>query len=208
MSDEWSRRRWMTGTGALAAAGVWPRPARAEAHLVAVPHAALGAVVAAVGGAEVAITLDPELPVVSLRIGDATVSMEDRLLLKGDGDARRRYLDDARNAPKLGAAVREHLRTAWPELGDALTQRHRQWSRQLIRDVLRWTQTLGTAGLRDKRVRDPGGRTYLLEWAGATVARDGQPAPAGLAAAPTALQTPTPDAYRAYIQALVEATAR
>lgn len=182
-----------------------PSPAADEGRVVAVPHLAFGTVVAAIAGRDVALVVDPALPIDAMRMGDATVSVADRLLLKGKGDARGRYLDDARNAPKLGAAVRDHLHAHWPELGEGLALRHKAWSRALVRNVLRWTQALGRSGLRGKRVRDPQGWIYLLEWAGAEVAADGIEPPAGLRSAPREPTAASPEAYDAYVQALVDA---
>ncbi|MCA9710000.1 MAG: hypothetical protein KDK70_29445 [Myxococcales bacterium] len=170
-----------------------------------VPHYAFGAVVSAIGGGDVTVELDGALPVATMRLGDDPVSVAERLLLKGQGEARRNYLDDARNAPKLGAMVRDQLRTRWPELEAAVVARHKAWSGELVRDVLRWTQQLQGAGLRGKRVRDPGGRIYVLEWAGAVVTNDGEDPPPGLLSAPTQPSAPTPAAYRKYVQALIDA---
>lgn len=193
--------------GPILGAGLGAGQARAAdgERVVAVPHVAFGAVVAAIADRDVTITIDPSLPIDSMRLGDDTVSVGDRLLLKGEGEARARYLDDARNAPKLGAAVRDQLRTRWPELGDAFARRHKAWSHQLVRNVLRWTQALDRTGLRGKRVRDPQGHIYLLEWAGAEVAADGVEPPAGLRGAPREPAAATPDAYADYVQALVDA---
>jgi hypothetical protein len=166
---------------------------------------AFGAVAAAIADQDVAVVIDPTLPVDSMRLGEDVVGFGDRLLLKGEGEARGRYLDDARNAPKLGAAVRDHLRARWPELGDGFTRRHKAWSRELVRNVLRWTQALDRSGLRGKRVRDPQGWIYLLEWAGAEVAADGIEPPAALRDAPRQPAAATPDAYHDYVQALVDA---
>lgn len=199
----WSRRRFSL---ALAGAAIYgPSALAASERVVAVPHLAFGAVVSAVGGSDITVKLDAALPVATMQMGDTQVALTERLLLKGQGEDRRNYLDDARNAPKLGAAVRDQLRRRWPELGKSLSKRHQTWSHALVRDILRWTQQLASAGLRGKRVRDPGGRIYLLEWAGATVADDGGEAPAGLVRAPTQLTAATPAAYRSYIQALVDA---
>jgi hypothetical protein len=204
-----SRRGFLSGLAGAIVLGptlLGSGTARAEGERVAaVPHVAFGAIIAAIAEVDVAIAIDPTLPVDSMRLGDTTVSVGDRLLLKGQGEARGRYLDDARNAPKLGAAVRDHLRTRWPELGDAFARRHKAWSRELVRNVLRWTQALDRSGLRGKRVRDPHGFIYLLEWAGAEVAADGVEPPAGLRDAPRKPAAPTPDAYAKYVQALVDA---
>lgn len=192
----------MAAAGMVVGAPALASPAR---RVVAVPHLAFGSVVAAIGGADITVTLDGALPVATMQMGDTQVALTERLLLKGQGEDRRNYLDDARNAPKLGAAVRDQLRSRWPDLSEAFTARHKVWSRELVRDILRWTQQLAGTGLRGKRVRDPGGRIYLLEWAGATVASDGGDAPAGLVRAPTQLRTASPAAYRQYVQALVDA---
>jgi hypothetical protein len=181
-------------------------PAAEPTRAVGVPHIAFGAVVAAIADQDLAITVDPALPIDVMRMGDATVSVADRLLLKGKGEARGRYLDDARNAPKLGAAVRDHLRTRWPALGEAFTRRHKAWSRELVRNILLWTQALDRSGLRGKRVRDPDSAfIYLLEWAGAEVAADGIEPPAGLREAPREPTAASPEAYADYIRALVDA---
>lgn len=182
-------------------------PAAADERLVAVPHLAFGTIVAAIAGPDVTLVVDPALAIDALRLGDVTVSVADRLLHKGEGDTRGRYLDDARNAPKLGAAVRDHLHAHWPELGEGVARRHKAWSRTLVRNVLRWTQALERSGLRGKRVRDPQGWIYLLEWAGAEVAADGIEPPPGLRSAPREPAAASPEAYEAYVQALVDALA-
>lgn len=208
-----SRRGFLSALAgaAVLGAGFGPLGAgRARAaegeRVVGVPSVAFGAVVAAIADRDLTVIVDSSLPIDSMRLGDAIVSVGERLLLKGEDEARGRYLDDARNAPKLGAAVRDHLRTRWPELGDAFARRHKAWSRELVRNVLRWTQTLDRSGLRGKRVRDPdGSHIYLLEWAGAEVAADGIEPPAGLRGAPHEPAAATPDAYANYVQALVDA---
>lgn len=201
----WSRRGFVAALGGAATLGWSSRAVAQDPRIVAVPHLAFGAVVAAIGGSDLEVTLDPSLPLAAMRMGDVQVGLADRLLLKGQGPTRRRYLDDARNAPKLGAAVRDQLRTQWPQLADAFAQRHKAWSRELVRSVLRWTKALSATGLRGKRVRDPEGWIYLLEWAGAEVVADGEDPPAGLRSAPREPAAATPDAYHDYVQALVDA---
>ncbi len=206
----WSRRGLLRALAAFAAvagstATSGPVRAAAEERVVYVPSVAFGAIVAAIAGGDVTLVVDPSLPAHEMRLHDVAVSIAERILLKGQGEARGRYLDDARNAPKLGAAVRDALRTRWPELGDAAARRHKAWSRMLVRNVLRWTQALDRAGLRGKRISDPEGRIYLLEWAGAEVAADGAPPPAGLHGAPREPASPSPEAYDDYVQALVDA---
>ena len=206
-----SRRGFLSALAGAAIVGPGLVSSRARAadgeHGVAVPNLAFGAVVAALADHDLVITVDSSLPFDAMRLGETTVSVGDRLLRKGEGETRGRYLDDARNAPKLGAAVRDQLRTHWPELGDAFARRHKTWSHALVRNVLRWTQALDRSGLRGKRVRDPHGYIYLLEWAGADVDADGSEPPAGLRSAPREPAAATPDAYVDYVQALVDALA-
>ncbi|MEX1363380.1 MAG: hypothetical protein AB1Z98_09660 [Nannocystaceae bacterium] len=204
----WTRRRFVAGIGGLVGTGAVAlgRQARAaDSYEVSVPHLALGAIVSAIGGDEMVIEVDPSLPLATLKLGSTQLSLAERVLLKGEGDARRRYLDDARNAPKLGAAVRDGLSSTWPQLTEQVAQRHKTWSRGLAHAVLQWSKALADAGLRDKRVRDPGGRIYLLEWAGAIVTSDGASPPAALARAPQQPNAATDAAYRAYVQSLVDA---
>lgn len=204
--DPWTRRGFVAGVVGTLSVAPWARRARAaDVRTVRVPHVAFGAVVAAIGGDHVEIEIDESLPLATLAASSTQLGFAERILIKGSGATRRRFLDDARNAPKLGAAVRDGLRTVWPELGDALSHNHKAWSRTLAREVLAWSQTLDGVGLRGKRVQDPGGRIYLLEWAGATVSDDGSAPPVGLAKAPTAPSAPTPSAYRDYVHALVDA---
>jgi hypothetical protein len=205
----WSRRGFLgtlMSATVLGASIVQPRAAHAgNDRVVTVPDQAFATVIAAIADTDLALTLDPTLPPATMRIGDASVSLADRLLLKGQGATRHRFLDDARNAPKLGAAVRDQLRARWPELGDAFAERHKAWSRALVRNILRWTQTLDRTGLRGKRVRDPQGWIYLLEWAGAEVTTDGIEPPSGLHDAPRQPASTTPQGYQDYVQALVDA---
>lgn len=209
----WSRRGFITAlAGVTVVGGSIALPGRAQARtqagVVTVPHLAFGAIVSAIAGPDLAIAIDPSLPLANMRAGDLLVSLADRVLLKGEGTARRRYLDDARNAPKLGAAVRDHLRTQWPELGDAFVLRHKTWSRALVRNILRWTQALEASGLRGKRVRAPGDFVYLIEWAGAELAGDGIEPPKGLLRAAREPAAATAEGYREYVQGLVDAVSR
>ncbi len=206
-----SRRRFVAlGTGA--AVWAWAGTGRAGAAdpaadptKVSVANPALAAVVAAIGGAQMDITVDPSVEPTVMHVGTESLAIADRIMLKGQGEARHRFLDDARNAPKLGSAVRDHLRTALPQHAKIFEQRHQAWSRAIVRQILQWTQQLGRAGLRGKRVWDLHDRIYLLEWAGAVVTQDGADPPPGLSQAPEAPATPTPDDYQAYVQALVDA---
>ncbi|MEM7159344.1 MAG: hypothetical protein AAF799_41280 [Myxococcota bacterium] len=205
-SRSWSRRHFLAASTGVAITGWSRRSAAAEPREVVVPHLAFGSIVSAIVGPELRLQVDPSLPVATFKLGGTQLSVAERLLLKSQGHDRRRYLDDARNAPKLGAAVRDHLRNAWPEEAEAFTARHRTWSRSFVRDVLRWTKELSELDLRDKRVRDEHGRIYLLEWAGARTDDGGSDAPAGLASAPDEPTAATPAAYREYIQQLIDST--
>ena len=210
MTDEanvtrsWSRRHFLAATAGFAVAGLARRGAAAQTREVVVPHVAFGSIVSAIVGSELTLRVDPSLPVATFKLGGTQVSVAERLLLKGQGKIQRRYLDDARNAPKLGAAVRDHLRHAWPDQAETFTANHRQWSRAFVRDVLRWTNELSELDLRDKRVRDDHGRIYLLEWAGARSDDGGSDSPAGLGSAPDEPAAATPAAYRDYIQLLID----
>ena len=203
-----TRRAWMRSVVALFAALVVPRrglaaPAKLE---VAVPHAAVGAVVAAVGGTAVVVRIDRTLEVGQIRIGRDLHDVSRRLLLKGAGSARGRFLDDARNATKLGVNVREVLSKAAPELAERFEESHKAWSRPFARKVLAWQRQLAGSALRDKRVRDTHGRIYLLEWAGAVVEEAAQalspPVFAKLPAEPAAASLA---AYEQYVERLVAA---
>jgi hypothetical protein len=166
--------------GALASA-MWPLRGRAaEPVSVAVPTAALGAIATAVGGAA-------------------------GLLLKGKGTARSRFLDDGRNAARVATNLRDALSRARPDAADAIASRHKTWSRDFARRVLRFELALKKSPLRGKRLSDPHGRRYLLEWAGATVEAKGRPGPKSLANLPGDAARPDPAAYVAYLEALVKA---
>lgn len=173
---------------------------------VAVPHAAVGAIVVATGGAAVSIRIDRKLDPGQIRIGSAVHDVAHRILLKGAGPARARLLDDARNASKLGANVRDALAKAAPELASRFEEQHKTWSRPFAKKVLKWQSRLAGAGLRDKRVRDTYGRIYLLEWAGAVVDdRAKTTSPPALAKLPSEPASAELRAYEQYLERLVTA---
>ena len=200
-----SRRRLLIALplAAFVAAG----PAHANACEVAAPSVAVAALVAATAGA-CQITIDPALGPAVLRVAGADVDVRGTILLKGDAASQRRFLDDARNAAKLGASVRRALSAAYPERAGEFEANQRAWSRALAHDVLQWNTRLGRAAVRGQRVRDAHQRAYLLEWAGATVdAGAAATGPAALASLPAEPQAADLASYRRYIEALVAALA-
>lgn len=205
------RRRTFVATlvGSALALGVtagWPENALAAGPLpVAVPHIEVAAIAKAVGGSHVRVRVDDELAPDELRIGDDKVSLGSKVMLKGRGRTRRRFLDDPRNAPKVGAAIRDALAKALPSHANAFANNHKQWSRPFARRVLKWQQALRKSRVKGKRVRDDYGRRYALEWAGAIVDPKGRPSPKALADVPVAPVAPTLAAYASYIEALVAA---
>jgi hypothetical protein len=205
-----TRRAWSKGAAALLAAFALPRAGRAAptSLVVAVPDTAVGAIVAAVGRSAVSIRMDRKLDMGRIRIVDTVHDVSRRILLKGAGPARARFLDDARNATKLGANVRDALAKALPERAPAFDEHHKAWSRPFAKKVLEWQARLARSGLRDKRVRDVHGRIYLLEWAGVVIddrsKTSGPPALAKLPAEPASATLPD---YARYIERLVSSVA-
>lgn len=190
-------------------AAAWAGPARASQRRasleVAVPGNAVGAIVAAVGEGGVTLTVDDTLDATKIRIGNAVVDVAGSILLKGKGATRARFLDDPRNAPKLGGTVRDALKKAAPGSAARFEQNHRAWSRAIVRKILDWQKALAKSPVAGKKVKDPYGRRYLLEWAGADVTPGGIAPPASLAKAPAQPKQPSAAAYQAYVDALVRA---
>lgn len=197
-----TRRHWLTAAAALTAALVARSAPAAEPLEVAVPSNAVGAIVVAVGGAAVTVRLERGLGPAQLKIAGKSVDVTDGLRI-----VQPSYLDDPRNAPKLGASVRKALAAARPELAAEFDANHKAWTRPFVRKVLAWNARLATSPVRGKRVADTHGRAALLEWAGATVDPAGQPSPAALARAPKDAAAATLDSYVAYVDALVLALA-
>ncbi len=203
-----SRRAFVSGVTTCAVG--WSGRAQAAAPdplPVVASSAALGAVAAAIGGNAVHVTVDPALEGGKLRLGPTLVDATRGLLLKGQGAARARFLDDGRNATKVGKRIRDALVAALPAQATSIQDRHRAWSRDLAKQVLRWDLALRNSSLRGKRISDPHGRRYLLEWAGATFDPTGRPGPASLAKLPPDASEPTPAGYRKYLGQLVAAVA-
>lgn len=198
-----TRRHWLTGAAALTAALLVARSAPAAQPLeVAVPSNAVGAIVVAVGGAAVTVRLERGLGPAQLKIDGKSVDVTDGLRIQQPS-----YLDDPRNAPKLGASVRKALAAARPELAAEFDANHKAWTRPFVRKVLAWNARIATSPVRGKRVADTHTRAALLEWAGATVDPAGQPSPAALARAPKDAAAATLESYVAYVDALVLALA-
>lgn len=198
-----TRRRWLS-TGLLlplvGVAGLVPRRARA-ATLVQVPNVALGAIVAATGGELLDIEIDPNLADDQIAVGGGTpLAVGQRVLRKGEGTASSRFLDDARNATKLGSNIKTALVSVLPELATQLEANHVAWAKPFAKQALAWTKQLAAREL--GRVRDEHGRIYLLEWAGATIDPQGDELDE-LADAPEQPSDPTLEAYTEYVSTLV-----
>ncbi len=207
----WGRRGVLTGLAGLATGFIVLRPAvaRAEALPVVAPSRCVGAILAAVGGSAVQASVDPQVSPTMIKIDGIEVDVTARVLLKGSADARSRYLDDARNAARVGANIRDALIAARPALEATLTANQKAWAKPFARKALGWTKRLASSPVAGSTVADPHGRRYLLEWAGATVKTDGPALPSGLdarlAALPDEPATADLRAYEAYLEALVSA---
>jgi hypothetical protein len=202
-----TRRRWLATSLNVGALIVVGRPAQAaEGVEVAAPSVAVAAIIAATAGPGAVIPIDPALGPAQVRISGALVDVRGNILLKGDPLAQRRFLDDPRNAAKLGASLRRALADAYPARAADFEGNHRTWSRAFAHDVLQWNGRLERAAVRGQRVRDQHQRAYLLEWAGATVdpsASEGGPGTlATLADGPRHAHLAS---YREYVEALVRA---
>lgn len=173
---------------------------------VAVSNTAVGAIVAAEGGELVTVQVDASLASGKIRIGsDAATNVATKLRLKGSGEARDRFLDDARNATRLGSAIRDALSAAMPEHAKTFDANHTAWARPFARKALGWSKKLAKSKVAGAKVRDDHGRVYLLEWAGASVDPRGGRAPKGLAKAPKGPDRATLASYERYVGALVAA---
>lgn len=198
-----TRRSWLrviaVATCTLAASPAW---AAGEPLEVAVADNAVGAIVAAEGGDSVRIVVDPGLGAAKIRVAGATVDVAGTILLKS------RFLDDPRNATKLGASVRKALAAARPDLKDTFEANHKAWTQPFARKILAWNAALARSSVRGQRLADAHGRTALLEWAGAVIdPKSAARGPAALARTPRGPTTPTLADYVAYIEALVAALA-
>jgi hypothetical protein len=202
-----SRRQWLTLVPPLLGMGLaghaFPRRAFA-ASVVAAPNNAIGAIVAATGKDRISLQIDATLADDEITIdGGTPLKVSQRILRKGDGVARSRFLDDARNATRVGANIKAALSDALPDLSAEFETNHRLWAKPLATQANAWTKQLAKLGL--GKVRDDHGRIYLLEWAGATIDAKAGASPKGLARAPAEPSKPTLDAYRDYIDDLIAA---
>lgn len=196
-----SRRTWL-GLVAVGACISFVRPARAAELLeVAVDNNAIGAIAAAEGGDAVRIVVDPSLGPLEIRIASAVIDVSGTILLKG------RFLDDPRNAAKLGASIRNALIAAQPALKAQIEANHRAWTQPFARRVITWNAKLARSSLRGQRVADVHGRAALLEWAGAVIDPGGAKGPPALATAPKDPAAPTLASYIEYLEALIAAVA-
>jgi hypothetical protein len=206
-----TRRTWLIGAS-TASAALFSRRLRAEAPPleVRVPGNAVAAIAGAIGGKDVKVVVDTGLSGPQVRIGDGDpIGVSDRLLLKGVGSARALFLDDARNAPKLGVNLREAMSKAAPKLAKRLQENHRAWSMPFARKVVRWQAELAKSTVHGKTIRDEHGRIYLLEWAGAKIDSAAKSSgPTSLANLPRAPDAPTLAAYEAYVRRLIAAVTR
>lgn len=206
-----TRRRFLgfVGTGAAVLMVTASRVARAQTADSLVVKAGsnnLAALVAAVLGSAGQVSVDPKLAATDIKIGAASpTNVTDRILFKGQGDARGRFLDDARNAPRVAMNIQHALAAARPDLEGVLDANERAWAKPFAKQAFKWGRRLGASPVAGKNVKDRDGRVYLLEWAGATVSPRGNPPPRALAGAPKDAKAPTPAAYEAYVEALVGA---
>lgn len=197
-----SRRSWL-GFVAVGACLSVVRTAHAGDLLeVATANNAIGAIVAAEGGDAVQVVVDRALGPLEIRIAGTVVDVSGTILLKG------RFLDDPRNATKLGASVRKAIVAAQPALKAQIEANHKAWAHPFARRIIAWNAKLARSSLRGQRVADAHGRAALLEWAGAVIdPASAAKGPAALAAAPRGPAAPTLDSYIEYLEALVAAVA-
>jgi hypothetical protein len=201
-----TRRTWLGLLLAGACAGVVVAPSgtarAAETLEVVAANNAVGAIVAAEGGDAVQVAVDRTLGPTQIRIAGAVVDVSGTILLKG------RFLDDPRNATKLGASIRKALVQVRPDLKAQFEANHKAWTHPFARRVIAWNARLAKSSVRGQRVADVHGRAALLEWAGAGIdPKSSAKGPAALAKAPGGPAAPTLASYIEYIEALVVALA-
>lgn len=189
-----TRRLWLSAAAAIAMISITGPALAAEPLQVTVPTRVLGAIVAAEGGAAVAIHVDAALGPADIRVAGAVHSV---------AASQRDLLDDPRNAPRVGAGVRKILSAARPDLAATFEANHKAWTMTFVRKVLAWNTRLASSPVRGKRVINSFDRAALLAWAGAVVDPKGQPSPPALARAPKDATAATLESYVAYVEALV-----
>lgn len=200
------------GAGVGAATLALSRPAWATqpaAELaVRVGSTSVGAVASVMIAGLGSVSVDPSMGGDQFSIGRGDpAGITDRVLLKGRGPARDRFLDDARNALRVAMNMRDMLEKARPDLAPAIRRNEDAWAKPFAKKAFKWGRSLQSSSVHGKKVQDRDGRVYLLEWAGANVDPGGARPPAALATAPDAPAAPTIAAYEAYIQKLVAALA-
>ncbi len=202
-----SRRTWIQVvplTGLSLALSAQARAAGALA--VAAPNRAVGAIVAATTGSTAQITINGTLSPTQLGLGSVVVDIGSRVHLPPGARASRNFLDDARNAPKLGGNIRNALVQQRPDLKDKLTANHKAWTRTFARKIMAWNHALEQSPVRGQRIADVHGRHALLNWAGATLEpKSSNKGPAALARLPREPDSNTLQAYIRYIDSLVAA---
>ena len=207
-----SRRDWLHMT-AWTGLGLAAMPCAVHAQLptkasLRIRDATLAAIAHGVVGSRVGIVVDEATSgavfVQPSNASERPIDVTPGLVLKGQGAGRTRFLDDPRNAPRVGAAFRDALGKWLPEHVAAFAANHKQSSQLLVRHVLRWQRALKNASVHGKKIRDDYNRVYLLEWGGAQVDAQGSPSPRALAKAPLSPTSPTMASYIAYIEALVQ----
>ena len=201
-----TRRTWLGlmafGACAVAMTTVPGAARAAEVVEVAAANNAIGAVVAAEGGEAVQVVVDSTLGPLEIRIAGKLVDVSGTILLKGH------FLDDPRNAAKLGASIRNAIVAAQPALKAQIEANHKAWTHPFARRVIAWNAKLARSSLRGQRVADAHGRAALLEWAGAIIdPASAAKGPAALATAPRDPAAPTLASYIEYLEALVAAVA-
>lgn len=196
-----SRRHFVQATAALAGLAYVRRAGASGALKVAVASNALGAIVAAEGGALVVVELDRSLGPTDIRVLGVVHAVG------GASRIKTGLLDDPRNAPRIGATVRKILAAADPAHAGEFDGNHKTWTHAFVRKILAWNARLQTSSVRGKKIADTTQRAALLEWAGAIVDPSGGKPPAALARAPRDADAATLAGYTAYIDALVASLA-
>jgi len=194
-----------TAVIAASGSGIARAQAAGSVEVKAGSHA-LGGVVAAVLGSAGRVSVDESLGADTIQIaGVGKAKVTDRVLLKGQGTARDRYLDDARNAPRVAINVQHAVAEARPDLKGVLDANERAWAKPFAKQAFKWGRKLAASPVSGATISDAHGRVYLLEWAGAKVSSRGKPPPRALAGVPARPSAPTPAAYEAYLESLVSA---
>ncbi len=202
-----SRRTWIHIVPLTGLSLAFSAQARAAGALaVAAPNKAVGAIVAATIGATAQISTVDSLAPTQLGLGTVVVDIGSRVHLPADARASRMFLDDARNAPKLGGNIRDALALHRPDLKDQFAANHRAWTRSFARNIMAWNHALEKSPVRGQRIADVHGRHALLNWVGATLEpKSSNKGPAALARLPREPDSSTLQAYIRYIDSLVAA---